>query len=611
MDHHQPYSQAHRDLFQSSTATLAHHEGKAHSHLDGSQCSVSLEAQELAYYPSSALADSERASNALHLIDSDGHSLSNIVRYHSELSEDLLRRTSTWSGSTFTSSSASSESQHGGYWSAAVSPFQSIQDEGANYVQHVQPAYAPCAAAPDYFAQTPSPPAMLGGEGQSSFDFYAPNYSYTVPTSQPPHSIADHLQTPCTARYTCTFGDCNWATDDRQLLKQHLDQHARSQVHYCFVPACYKHFTSRSSLELHSQQDHIQDDLCRLGNRGFEQGISPFSAATQSETQSYFEPRQQAVPVMLAEHNAQLVGLGLMHAADTYDDESSGQIGGYGPSHGQHQEHRHSIQFTIPPAFTPGYPSTQLQQLHLATASPVHSRYPSAFPTSSAHVQPGVYRRSSDADIMYGHVPSSLGGLAAAPNLSALHEQVEDEESHQPQTMATYGSSLSAPDSLISLASAASNHLIDPDDHGPMATLGLGLMIDSHELHHHACPVYETTTAASASVACAAESAQAEGNCYSSPVQLPASAPMQGLAPTSSVSSSAHVTLSNGLWQTTMRAAEPCSQMQTPTVGDLAVLLCASLTFDKAIPCLRAGFRAPCRAARASATPAKALRIPT
>lgn len=93
---------------------------------------------------------------------------------------------------------------------------------------------------PTYFSQSPSP----------AFDFAR----QSPPFGAPQGTVQYH--TPGIARYSCTFADCDWATDRRDLLKQHLEFHARQVIFNCPQPDCYKHFTRAENLEAHQQEEH-------------------------------------------------------------------------------------------------------------------------------------------------------------------------------------------------------------------------------------------------------------------------------------------------------------------------------------------------------------------
>ena len=146
------------------------------------------------------------------------------------MSDHDLRRTSVCSAVTSaTVSSTTACSSNGG---DATPPYDYDGQHGT--ATFVGPD------TPTYFSQSPSP----------SFDFarQSPPFGTSQRTTQ--------YHTPGIARYSCTFADCEWATDRRDLLKQHLEFHARQVIFNCPQPDCYKHFTRAENLEAHQQEEH-------------------------------------------------------------------------------------------------------------------------------------------------------------------------------------------------------------------------------------------------------------------------------------------------------------------------------------------------------------------
>ena len=566
--------------------------------LHSAGCAPAIHTPELAYYPSSSSsafsldqdASSTMAIYAFHQqqqqhSDNDESSLSAIARYHADLSESL-RRTSTSSGSTFVSSASSGsvDVQHQlrdqQTWSASSSqsPYYPMQaDSAQSYSQQTQQQQqasqpTPGYATPTYFAQTPSPPAFASGL-DAGFDFYSATYTHPPTASQQQYATASHFHTPGIARYSCTLEDCTWATDDRQLLKHHLEQHARIEVHHCTYLGCYKHYGMRENLHLHVQQQqhypsHHQQSASFHGGE-MEVGISPFSTAAQASVHSYFEPQHQAMPQLVSQQShqqhqhQQLVGLGLVQAASP--------LGQYAATQLQSQLMQHTLSDQHAP-----YTYPQLQQLRIAEStcnSPYSSPLP-VLPSQQQQYQAGLHRRNSDTEILYGHIPSSL---ASAPTLSALHEHAEEDEIAPHQQSYNASSTLQSSTSNVSLASFSSENdphlqLLALHDQEQATNFGLGLTVEhSEQPHSHPqaseqepeyymyapAPGMAPSFSSSSGFAHAKEVAR-----YSSPLQMPASAPP---ALSSDAPMSAHITFSDKMWSSTATAAQH-QELDTPSV---------------------------------------------
>jgi len=337
-----------------------------------------------------------------------------VIRYHADMSESI-RRMSTSSGSTLISSpsfSAFSPMGRSHFGPASVSPLSLVQGECGQEHQCIQQQELQTYSAqyytiPDLFAQTPSPstPGSNFSAGTETFSTYTPP---GMSLQQHRHTFTGYFHIPNTARYSCTFADCTWATDHCQLLQQHHEEHTRLKAHHCFIQGCFSHFSSDQDLHLHLQNEHSATHLLEYGYTGTDLCASALSTSQSTNVQSYFDPQGQAIPCLISKQKKQVVGLGLVQAE--HNDQQStvhcaneqSQVDQY-----SHSQQRHTSQV---PSLC--YPCKQLQQLRLAGS-------------------PGQCYPGGHTDITAGHTIDSPGGTTLS--VSSLQDHAEEAEVYRYQ----------------------------------------------------------------------------------------------------------------------------------------------------------------------------------
>ena len=110
--------------------------------------------------------------------------------------------------------------------------------------------------------------------------------------TQPNHI---HYHTPAIARYDCIFADCTWATDRRDLVKDHIAR-AHRAVFACTSEGCTKYFTHYASLEAHQihhqflQNQYIPSIINEtIGHYSIGLGLSSNSGLTHSQSRQEFD----------------------------------------------------------------------------------------------------------------------------------------------------------------------------------------------------------------------------------------------------------------------------------------------------------------------------------
>jgi hypothetical protein len=171
-----------------------------------------------------------------------------LLAYHSGLNDDQLRRGSTCSS---TSSSFSA-------YTAASESTSVPSDEAYGYFSDISPTST--------FASEHEQPSQLFQKA-----FLTPNQglgllalhpgSPVQPQQHHPHFQSQGQQyehhTPSIARYACTFTDCSWATDRRDLVKEHVAR-CHAAIFTCTVEGCSKQFSQYASLEMHQIYHQFQ-----------------------------------------------------------------------------------------------------------------------------------------------------------------------------------------------------------------------------------------------------------------------------------------------------------------------------------------------------------------